>query len=213
MLLQQDMNYAVLNEEEINRLFTLCKRGDECAREKLILHNIRLTIFIAKRFENANIDIEELVSIGTVGLIKAVDTYELDKETKFATYSARCIQNEILMYLRNTRKYNNEISMQSTFYTDENGNELTYENILVDTNPTAEDHVVEICENEILNDILYNLTEREQEIIKLHYGFYNGRVYSQEEIAAMFEVSQSYISRIIRNTIPKIKKKYLEYIS
>ena len=192
------------NEEEIKYL-TLSKNGDMNARNKLIEHNIRLVVFLAKKYENTGYDLEDLVSIGSIGLIKGINTYKMDKNIKLATYCSRCIANEILMFLRKNKKRRTEISFEDAINYDAEGNELHLEDIL----GTEEDIVYKEFESKIdkrlLEDELNSLTDREKHIMKLRYGLNNTDEYTQKEVANMLGISQSYISRIEKKVIKKIK--------
>ena len=192
------------NEEEVKYL-TLAKEGDLSARNKLIEHNIRLVVFLAKKYENTGYDLEDLVSIGSIGLIKGINTYKMDKNIKLATYCSRCIANEILMFLRKNKKRRTEISFEDALNYDAEGNELHLEDIL----GTDEDIVYKEFENKIdkvfLEQELNSLNDRERHIMKLRYGLNNTEEYTQKEVANMLGISQSYISRIEKKVIKKIK--------
>ena len=192
------------NEEELNYLI-LSKKGDLEARNKLIEHNIRLVVFLAKKYENTGYDLEDLVSIGSIGLIKGVNTYKIDKNIKLATYCSRCIANEILMFLRKNKKRKTEISFEDALNYDAEGNELHLEDIL----GTEEDIVYKEFESKvdktILERELNSLNDRERHIMKLRYGLNNTEEYTQKEVAQMLGISQSYISRIEKKVIKQIK--------
>ena len=192
------------NEEEIEYL-TRAKSGDEFARSKLIEHNIRLVVFLAKKYDNTGVDLEDLVSIGAIGLIKGINTYKLDKNIKLATYCSRCIANEILMFLRKNKKRKTEISFEDALNYDAEGNELHLEDIL----GTDEDIVYKEFENKIdkyaLEKELNSLNSRERHIMKLRYGLNNTEEYTQKEVANMLGISQSYISRIEKKVIRRLK--------
>ena len=192
------------SEEEIKYL-TLSKEGDMEARNKLIEHNIRLVVFLAKKYENTGYDLEDLVSIGSIGLIKGINTYKMDKNIKLATYCSRCIANEILMFLRKNKKRRTEISFEDALNYDAEGNELHLEDIL----GTDEDIVYKEFESKIdkraLEKELNSLNDRERHIMKLRYGLNNTEEYTQKEVANMLGISQSYISRIEKKVIKKLK--------
>ena len=192
------------NEEEIKYLL-LSKNGDMEARNKLIEHNIRLVVFLAKKYENTGYDLEDLVSIGSIGLIKGINTYKMDKNIKLATYCSRCIANEILMFLRKNKKRRTEISFEDALNYDAEGNELHLEDIL----GTDEDIVYKEFESRVdkslLERELNSLNDREKHIMKLRYGLNNTEEYTQKEVASMLGISQSYISRIEKKVIKKIK--------
>ena len=192
------------SEEEIKYLL-MFKEGDINARNKLIEHNIRLVVFLAKKYENTGYDLEDLVSIGSIGLIKGINTYKMDKNIKLATYCSRCIANEILMFLRKNKKRRTEISFEDALNYDAEGNELHLEDIL----GTDEDIVYKEFESKIdklaLERELNSLNDRERHIMKLRYGLNNTEEYTQKEVAKMLGISQSYISRIEKKVIKKIK--------
>ena len=192
------------NEEEIKYL-TLAKEGDISARNKLIEHNIRLVVFLAKKYDNTGENLEDLVSIGSIGLIKGINTYKMDKNIKLATYCSRCIANEILMSLRKNKKRKTEISFEDALNYDAEGNELHLEDIL----GTDEDIVYKEFENKVdkraLELELNSLNNRERLIMKLRYGLNNTEEYTQKEVASMLGISQSYISRIEKKVIKKLK--------
>ena len=192
------------NEDEIKYL-TLAKEGDINARNKLIEHNIRLVVFLAKKYDNTGENLEDLVSIGSIGLIKGINTYKMDKNIKLATYCSRCIANEILMSLRKNKKRKTEISFEDALNYDAEGNELHLEDIL----GTDEDIVYKEFENKVdkraLELELNSLNNRERLIMKLRYGLNNTEEYTQKEVASMLGISQSYISRIEKKVIKKLK--------
>ena len=180
--------------------------GDEMARAKLIEHNLRLVVFLAKKYENTGIDLEDLVSIGTIGLIKGVNTYKLDKNIKLATYASRCIDNEILMFLRKNKKRRGEISFKDSLSYDSEGNELHLEDIL----GTDDDIVTKGIEKEYEKKTLYKeinkLAERDRKIMILRYGLYGREEMTQKDVASLLGISQSYISRIEKKVIKRLKQ-------
>ena len=180
--------------------------GDEMARAKLIEHNLRLVVFLAKKYENTGIDLEDLVSIGTIGLIKGVNTYKLDKNIKLATYASRCIDNEILMFLRKNKKRRGEISFEDSLSYDSEGNELHLEDIL----GTDDDIVTKGIEKEYEKKTLYKeinkLAERDRKIMILRYGLYGREEMTQKDVASLLGISQSYISRIEKKVIKRLKQ-------
>ena len=179
--------------------------GDKKARSKLIEHNLRLVVFLAKKYENTGVDLEDLVSIGSVGLIKGVNTYKLDKNIKLATYASRCIDNEILMFLRKNKRRRGEISFEDNLSYDSEGNELHLEDIL----GTDSDIVTKGLEEEIEKKLLYEeiekLSERDKKIMVLRYGLYNNEEMTQKDVALLLGISQSYISRIEKKVIRRLK--------
>ena len=191
-------------EEELKYLIA-AHQGDEFARNKLIEHNLRLVVFLAKKYENTKTDIEDLVSIGSIGLIKGINTYKIDKNIKLATYASRCISNEILMYLRKNKKRRTEISLEDALNYDAEGNELHLEDIL----GTSEDIVYKEFEHGIdksaLESELNLLNDREKQIMTLRYGLNNTEEYTQKEVASMLGISQSYISRIEKKVIKRLR--------
>ncbi len=194
-----------LSIEEETKYLLLANNGDIEARNKLIEHNIRLVVFLAKKYENTGYDLEDLVSIGSIGLIKGINTYKMDKNIKLATYCSRCIANEILMFLRKNKRRKTEISFEDALNYDAEGNELHLEDIL----GTEEDIVYKEFENKIdkklLEKELNSLCDRERHIMKLRYGLNNTEEYTQKEVANMLGISQSYISRIEKKVIKKLK--------
>ncbi len=179
--------------------------GDLNAKSKLIEHNLRLVVFLAKKYENTKVDLEDLVSIGTIGLIKGVNTYKLDKNIKLATYVSRCIDNEILMFLRKNKKRNGEVSFEDNLSYDSEGNELHLEDIL----GTDEDVVTRVIEEELERKLLYReiskLNERDKKIMIMRYGLFNHKELTQKEVADLMGISQSYISRIEKKVINRLK--------
>ena len=185
--------------------FEKSMEGDLKARSKLIEHNLRLVVFLAKKYENTKVDLEDLVSIGTIGLIKGVNTYKLDKNIKLATYASRCIDNEILMFLRKNKKRKGEVSFEDNLSYDAEGNELHLEDIL----GTDEDVVTRGLEEEFEKKLLYTeiskLNERDRKIMIMRYGLYNHKELTQKEVADVMGISQSYISRIEKKVINRLK--------
>ncbi|MDY4996480.1 MAG: RNA polymerase sporulation sigma factor SigK [Bacilli bacterium] len=190
-------------EEEIHYV-ELVQQGDQKARNKLIEHNLRLVVFLAKKYENTKVDLEDLVSIGTIGLIKGVNTYRLDKNIKLATYASRCIDNEILMYLRKTKRKRTEVSFEDSLSFDADGNELHLEDVL----GTEKDIVTKGLEEELDRHLLYQevskLEGRDKEIIEYRYGLNGKKELTQKEVANLLGISQSYISRIEKKVIKKL---------
>lgn len=208
----KDFPDEILSEEAVRNLFERFHEGDNHAKEKLILHSMRLVIHIANKFQNTSYDVEDFISMGTIGLIKAISTFKLDKNIRFVTYASRCIENEILMFLRTNRKRENDISLLTPINEEANGNIMTFEQVLKDEKPIAEETVIQRIECEAIRESLAELSDIEQEVIKLRFGFYDNIIYKQEEIANMFGYSQSYISRVIKGACPKIRQKYLQKI-
>ena len=196
-----------LSREEEQEYVKRSMNGDEMARSKLIEHNLRLVVFLAKKYENTGVDLEDLVSIGSVGLIKGVNTYKLDKNIKLATYASRCIDNEILMFLRKNKRRKGEISFEDNLSFDSDGNELHLEDVL----GTDSDIVTRGLEKEIEKKILYEeiekLSSRDKKIMILRYGLFGHEEMTQKDVAEMLGISQSYISRIEKKVIRKLKSK------
>ncbi len=191
-------------EEEISEMKKF-QNGDENARLNLIEHNLRLVVYIAKRFDNTNVDMEDLVSIGTIGLIKAVNSYDLSKNIKLATYASRCIENEILMHLRKTSRTKAEVSLDEPLNVDFEGNMLLLSDVLGTECDELYNGAEEIAERKILFELFSRLPRREQEIMKLRFGLYGQEEKTQKEIADLMGISQSYISRLEKKIIDKMK--------
>ena len=193
-----------LDKEEENEI--ICRLGeDESARQILIEHNLRLVVYIAKRFENTGIGIEDLVSIGTIGLIKAINTFKTDKNIKLATYASRCIENEILMCIRKYSGTRAEISIDEPLNTDWDGNELLLSDILGNEDDRISYEIEVMEERARIRRAVAELGEREREIIELRYGMNGKRELTQKEVADKLGISQSYISRLEKKIIAKLK--------
>ena len=199
-----------LKREEEGELIARLAAGDEEAKNSLIEHNLRLVVYIARRFENTGINIEDLISIGTIGLIKAVGTYKADKNIKLATYASRCIENEILMYLRKINGQKSEVSFDEPLNTDWDGNELLLSDIL----GTDSDLVMQPIETEVDRKLLWDavdkLSERERTIITLRFGLDGKQEQTQKEVADLLGISQSYISRLEKRIIARLKREILK---
>ncbi len=199
-----------LTTEEEEILLKRLKNKDEYARKRLIEKNLRLVVYIAKKFENTGINIEDLISIGTIGLMKAINSYNLDKNIKLATYASRCIENEILMYLRKIVKTRGEISIDEPLNTDSEGNDL----LLGDIIGTETDQIFITIEEENnkkkLIDAIQRLNKRDKNIMNLRYGFSGKEELTQKEVADKLGISQSYISRIEKKIIANLKKELLK---
>lgn len=197
-----------LDEKEEQHYLKLLKFGDKEAKGVLIERNLRLVAHIVKKYNFANKEIDELISIGTVGLIKAIDSFDSSKGTRLATYASRCIENEILMLFRNNKKQKNEVYLQDPIGIDKEGNEIC----LIDVLSSEKDSVLEKVEQNIQIKQLYNkignsLSCREGEIIRMRYGLIDGRCRTQREIAALLGISRSYVSRIEKKALKKLKKE------
>ncbi len=191
-------------EKELEYLIK-AKQGDIEARNILIEHNLRLVVFLAKKYENTGFDIEDLVSIGSIGLIKGINTYKIDKNIKLATYASRCIANEILMFLRKNKRKKVEISLEETLNYDAEGNELRLEDILGTEEDAVPKEFERVLDKETLQKEIDILDDREKEIMTLRYGLNNTEEYTQKEVAEMLGISQSYISRIEKKIIKKLQ--------
>ena len=187
----------------------LSRLDQEGARKELIEHNLRLVVYIARRFENTGVNIEDLISIGTIGLIKAVGTYRADKNIKLATYASRCIENEILMYLRKNASRRGEVSFDEPLNTDWDGNELLLSDVLGTDGDTVMRPIEEDVDRSLLAAALNILTPRERQIITLRFGLGGGREQTQKEVADRLGISQSYISRLEKRIISRLKKEIL----
>lgn len=192
-------------EEELSCLIK-AKQGDLDAKNKLIEHNLRLVVFLAKKYENTGYEMEDLVSIGSIGLIKGIETYKIDKNIKLATYASRCIANEILMFLRKNKKRRKEISLEDSLNYDSEGNELHLEDILGTENDLVGDEYERSVERNLVSQEINKLGAREKQIMVLRYGLNNTESYTQKEVADMLGISQSYISRIEKKVIKNIKE-------
>lgn len=179
--------------------------GDLFARDKLIEHNLRLVVFLAKKYENTKVDLEDLVSIGTVGLIKGINTYKSDKNIKLATYVSRCIDNEILMFLRKNKKVKGEVSLEESLSNDPDGNELRLEDILGTDKDIVTKGIEEVTEKNLVLKEINKLSKRDKEIMVLRYGLLGHKEMTQKDVALVLGISQSYISRIEKKVIKKIK--------
>ncbi len=192
--------------EKDEEAMLLSKIDTQEAKNKLIEHNLRLVCYIAKKFENTNIYIEDLISIGTIGLIKAVNTFNPDKKIKLATYASRCIENEILMYLRKYNARKSEVSFDEPLNVDWDGNELLLSDVLGTENDSVEASLEEAAELQLLKGAMMRLNKREREIICLRYGLEGMQEKTQKEVADMLGISQSYISRLEKKIMQRLKK-------
>lgn len=194
-----------LTREEEQEVFEQLETHEERAREMLIVHNLRLVVYIAKKFESTGIGIEDLVSIGTIGLIKAVNTFCPEKNIKLATYASRCIENEILMCLRKTSQTRNEISIDEPLNTDWDGNELLLSDILGTDSDSVNKNIEQEAEREMLKQCVENLPPRERSIMQMRFGLVSGVELTQKEVADIIGISQSYISRLEKKIIERLK--------
>ena len=200
-------------EEERKAIRGLGTENDEQARKMLIEHNLRLVVYIAKKFDNTGVGVEDLISIGTIGLIKAINTFDPDKNIKLATYASRCIENEILMYLRRNSKTKMEVSIDEPLNVDWDGNELLLSDILGTDDDVISRRLEDEVEIRLLGKAISKLSPREQTIIKLRFGLgkHEGREKTQKEVADLLGISQSYISRLEKRIMKRLKKEIVKY--
>ena len=196
-----------LSKEEEAKTLAMLDNDFEKARETLIVHNLRLVVYIAKKFESTGIGIEDLISIGTIGLIKAVNTFSVEKNIKLATYASRCIENEILMYLRKTNQQKMEVSIDEPLNVDWDGNELLLSDILGTDDDTVSVNIENEAEKRVLLEAVEKLDEREKLIMELRFGLNNRPEKTQKEVADMIGISQSYISRLEKRIIKRLKNE------
>lgn len=203
---------APLSKEEEKKLLDRLAKGDKVARSTLIEHNLRLVVYIARKFENTGINIEDLISIGSIGLIKAVNTFDLEKNIKLATYASRCIENEILMYLRKNSRTKTEVSFDEPLNVDWDGNEL----LLSDVLGTEDDIITKDLETKVDKQLLINalstLNTREKKIMELRFGLVGQEEKTQKDVADMLGISQSYISRLEKKIIKRLQKEFKKMV-
>ena len=197
----------VLSKEEELILLNEMKLGNNDARSKLIEHNLRLVAHIVKKFESIDNNQDDLISIGTIGLIKGIDSFKIDKNNRLTTYVARCIENEILMYFRSNKKNKLNVSLNDSIGTDKDGNEINLIDVIKSNDKELNELINEKNNNKLLNRIINKLDEREKEIIIKRYGLFNTKEYTQKEIAKMLNISRSYVSRIEKRAISKLYKE------
>lgn len=201
-----------MDENEESECLKKVEQGDLEAKNKLIEHNLRLVVYIAKKFESATGDLEDLISVGSIGLIKAINTFNSQKNIKLATYASRCIENEILMYLRKVSRQKNELSLDKTLSLDSEGNELVLSDIIGVDADEAYHSIESEFENQMVYQVLNTLDEKEQNIMKMRFGLMGEEEKTQKEVAEMLNISQSYISRIEKKILSKMKK-YINQIN
>ena len=194
-----------LSREQEEYYVKLKEDGDMRAREKLIEHNLRLVVFLAKKYENTGVDLEDLVSIGNIGLIKGINTFSSDKNIKLATYCSRCIENEILMFLRKNKKLKMEVSIDCPLSLDGDGNELHLEDVIGTDKDVVSNDIEEKSNKEVMINCILKLKPRDRDIMILRYGLLGSEEYTQKEVASMLGISQSYISRIEKKVIKKLQ--------
>ena len=192
--------------EALDRLFGDEDEAEE-AKAKLIQHNLRLVVYIARKFDNTGVDADDLISIGTIGLIKAINSFKTDKNIKLATYASRCIENEILMYLRRTARLKSEVSFDEPLNTDFEGNELLLSDVLGTSAESVYGEIESSAERELLKAALNKLTDRERKIMCLRFGLSGGEEMTQKDVADLLGISQSYISRLEKKIIQRLKKE------
>ena len=202
-----------LRQEEEQQLLQRLGQGDEAAKQKLIEHNLRLVVYIAQKFDNTGVGVEDLISIGTIGLIKAINTFNPEKKIKLATYASRCIENEILMYLRRNNKTRMEVSIDEPLNVDWDGNELLLSDILGTEEDVIYQGLEQEAEHRVLGSAISKLSEREQVIVKLRFGINmpEGREKTQKEVADLLGISQSYISRLEKRIMKRLRKEIARY--
>ena len=196
-----------LTREQEEQAFSMLMTNDPQGREMLIVHNLRLVVYIAKKFESTGICVDDLVSIGTIGLIKAVNTFSPEKNIKLATYASRCIENEILMFLRKSSQHKNDISIDEPLNIDWDGNELLLSDILGTDEDTVNSSIEDNAEKAVLRETVACLPERERIIMEMRFGMKTGKEMTQKEVADVIGISQSYISRLEKKIIKKLKKE------
>ena len=196
-----------LSAEEEHKAILGFMAGSKIDRDLLIEHNLRLVVYIAKKFESAGVNVEDLISIGTIGLIKAVNTFKIEKNIKLATYASRCIENEILMYLRRNNKIKGEVSLDEPLNVDWDGNELLLSDILGTESDEVYGHIEEEVNKSLLGYAMDKLTGREREIVEMRFGLAGGRELTQKEVADKMGISQSYISRLEKKIIGRLQKE------
>ncbi|MCL1949613.1 MAG: RNA polymerase sporulation sigma factor SigE [Turicibacter sp.] len=199
-----------LSKEDELSILNRFQGGDALARQTLIEHNLRLVVYIAKKFESSGINLEDLISIGTLGLIKGVQTFKLDRNIKLATYASRCIENEILMHLRKTNRIRNEVSLDEPLNVDWDGNELLLSDILGTEENEVYKDIEEDVERQMVYDAINRLKRREREIMYMRFGLTGEEPLTQKEVAEKLDISQSYISRLEKKIIDKIRREVLK---
>ncbi len=197
-----------LPPEEEKKLTVLCEQGDEAAKKKLIEHNLRLVVHVIKKYYNTNADQEDLISIGTIGLIKGISSFKSEKGIKLATYASRCIENEILMYFRSLKKTAQDVFINDSIDVDKDGNSLTLLDVVADNVNIEQDIETTICCEKLADFIEEALNERERMIIKLRYGIGGESEMTQREVASLLGISRSYVSRIEKKALSKLYSKF-----
>lgn len=201
-----------MEQEEENECLLRLSNGDKSARQELIERNLRLVVYIAKKFENSGVELEDLISVGSIGLIKAVNTFNLDKKIKLATYASRCVENEILMHLRKVSKQKKETSLDKPLSFDGDGNELLLSDVLGVDADEIFGFMDEKVEKDAVWEVLNKLNQKEQQIVKLRFGLGDEKERTQKEVADILNISQSYISRIEKKILVKMKKNITKHL-
>ena len=201
-----------LSREEEAKIMEQLRAGDEEVKQTLIERNLRLVVYIARKFENTGVCVEDLISIGTIGLIKAVNTFDAEKRIKLATYASRCIENEILMYLRRSCKLKLEVSLDEPLNVDWDGNELLLSDILGTDADAIYRGIEDEVDKELLSLAMKKLTPREKKIMELRFGLYGNREYTQKQVADMMGISQSYISRLEKRIIHRLRREIIRQL-
>ncbi|MBR5826363.1 MAG: RNA polymerase sporulation sigma factor SigE [Clostridia bacterium] len=199
-----------LSKEKEDEILSEMEKGERRNTELLIIHNLRLVVYIARKFENTGICVEDLISIGTIGLIKAVNSFCPSRKIKLATYASRCIENEILMYMRKTANRKNELSFDEPLNVDWDGNELLLGDILGSDNDVVNRNIEYLDEKRQLLRVVGNLEEREKQIMTMRFGLFGSKEYTQKQVADMLGISQSYISRLEKRILEKLKKELMK---
>ena len=197
-----------LDKDEEDRCIELMKQGNMDARNKLIEHNLRLIAHLVKKYETKDISSDDLISIGTIGLIKGVDSYDVSKNIKITTYIAKCAENEILMYFRSSKKFNNEISLNDSFCTDKDGNDIALIDLIPSNDVDITTKILNDIDIELLHKYLDILPSKERDIIVMRYGLFNSDVFTQKEIAKKMKISRSYVSRMEKRALIKLYKEF-----
>ena len=200
-----------LTSEEETEILEKLANGDESVRQTLVERNLRLVVYIAKKFENTGVGLEDLISIGTIGLMKAINTFNTDKNIKLATYASRCIENEILMFLRRSNKIKGEISIDEPLNQDGDGNELLLSDILGTDSDVTSRQIEDEVDKSLLRASIAKLNNRERNIMELRFGFISGKEKTQKEVADLLGISQSYISRLEKRIMKRLKKEIVKY--
>ena len=201
-----------LTKQEEAECLTRLQNGDRAVKQKLIERNLRLVVYVAKRFDNTGVNMEDLISIGTIGLIKAVDTFDAAKQIKLATYASRCIENEILMYLRKLSARKTEVSLDEPLNTDYDGNELLLSEVLGTDDNVVMQPLEEETDRQVLRRAVERLPQREKSIIMLRYGLNGGKEQTQKEVADRMGISQSYISRLEKRILSRLRRELISEI-